>query len=295
MIAPEKHLDEIYTTVLKQSIILEFTKEEKEEVYCALRKALSSIVILLSPLSASSLCKLLDVKKEDLDQTLNDMHSVLEIPKDRFQPLRLHHPSFRDYLLSKSRCQDPNFWVNEKQAHQVLADNCLRLMSISLKQDICGLNAPGKLIAEVDRSRIDRNLPPEVQYACLYWIEHVQKSSAQLCDDDQVHHFLQKHLLHWFEALGWMGKMSEGVYAIAALQSFATVSISSTAYTLAEHSVSQTIALIFQISSMTQSDLFSIIDQLLSRLQFRLTAVPLYSYLQQVWLESSSQTVRLNG
>ncbi|ERF69366.1 hypothetical protein EPUS_08638 [Endocarpon pusillum Z07020] len=222
LIAPEKHLDEIYTTVLKQSIILEFTKEEKEEVYCALRKALGSIVILLSPLSASSLCKLLGVKKEDLDQTLNDMHSVLEIPKNRFQPLRLHHPSFRDYLLSKSRCQDPNFWVNEKQAHQVLADNCLRLMSISLKQDICGLNAPGKLITEVDRSRIDHNFPPEVQYACLYWIEHVQKSSAQLCDDDQVHHFLQKHLLHWLEALGWMGKMSEGVYAIAALQSFAT-------------------------------------------------------------------------
>ncbi|ERF74014.1 hypothetical protein EPUS_03829 [Endocarpon pusillum Z07020] len=182
-IAPEKHLDEIYTTVLQQSIIVEFTKEEKEE-------------------------------------TLNELHSVIDIPKDRFQPLRLHHPSFRDYLLSKSRCQDPNFWVNEKQAHQVLAENCLRLMSTSLKQDICGLNAPGKLVAEVARSRIDRHLPPEVQYSCLYWMEHIQKSSAQLCDNDQVHHFLQKHLLHWLEALGWIGKISEGIYAIIALESF---------------------------------------------------------------------------
>jgi NACHT domain len=280
--APEKHLDEIYTTVLKQSIGIKFTKEEKEEVYCALRKALGSIVILLSPLSASSLYKLLNVKKEDLDQTLNDLHSVLDIPKDRFQPLRLHHPSFRDYLLDKSRCQDLKFWVNEKQAHQVLADNCLRLMSTSLKQDICRLNAPGKLVAEVDKSQIDHNLPSEVQYACIYWTEHIQKSSAQLYDNDQVHRFLQKHLLHWLEALGWMGKISEGVYAIAALESFATVSISNTIYTFTEHSVSQIIVLIFRILFMTQSGLFFITDYLSSRLQFRLTAVPLYSHQQQV-------------
>lgn len=168
-------------------------------------------------------------------------------------------------------------------------------MSTSLKQDICRLDAPGVFMAKVERSLIDQNLPPEVQYACLYWIKHIQNSCTQLYDDGQVHRFLQKHLLHWFEALGWMGKVSEGVYAIAALKSFATVSIFSTAYTLTELLVSRTIALIFRISSMTRSGLFSIIDQLLSRLQFRLTAVPLYSYLQQVWLESNSLSIRLNG
>jgi hypothetical protein len=68
--------------MLKQFIILEFIKEKKEEIYYALRKALSNIVILLSPLSISSLYKLLSVKKEDLDQTLNDLHSVLDILKD---------------------------------------------------------------------------------------------------------------------------------------------------------------------------------------------------------------------
>lgn len=223
--APGKHLDEIYTTVLKQSIPLEYTDEEREEAYYLLRKTLGSMVILLSPLSTLSLSRLLGTKKEDIDQTLNDLHSILDVPNNQSQPLRLHHPSFRDYLLSNKRCKDPDLWVDEKKAHRMLADSCIQLMSISLKQDICDVEAPGMLVANVEGSRLKQRLPPEVQYACLYWIQHLQKSSIQLCDNNHVHQFLQEHLLHWLEALGWMGKVPEGVHAIASLESFASVSL----------------------------------------------------------------------
>ena len=101
------------------------------------------------------------------------------------------------------------------------------------------------LVADVERSLIERNLPPEVQYACLYWIQYVQKSGIQLCDNDQVHCFLQEHLLYWFEVLGWMGKVSEGVHVIVALESFTIVSISNTVYVLADNLASQVIALVF--------------------------------------------------
>ena len=97
-------------------------------------------------------------------------------------------------------------------------------MSNSLKQDICGLNTPGALVSEVGSCRVEHSLPPEVQYACLYWIQHLHKSGAQLRDNNQVHHFLQEHLLHWLEALGWMQKVSEGIYAIVSLESVTTVS-----------------------------------------------------------------------
>jgi hypothetical protein len=97
-------------------------------------------------------------------------------------------------------------------------------MSASLKQDICSLNAPGVLVTDVESSRVERSLPPEVQYTCLYWIQHLQKSCVQLHDNDQVHQFLQRHLLHWLEALGWMQKVSEGIYAIASLESIVAVS-----------------------------------------------------------------------
>jgi hypothetical protein len=97
-------------------------------------------------------------------------------------------------------------------------------MSTSLKQDICGLSAPGVLVTDVKSSRVDERLPPEVQYACLYWIRHLEKSGAQLYNNDQVHQFLQLHLLHWLEALSWMQKVSEGIIAIASLESITLVS-----------------------------------------------------------------------
>jgi hypothetical protein len=189
-----------------------------------LRHVLGSIVALFSPLSARSLSRLLHVPKEDVDQTLEDLHAIMDIPDDPTRPLRLHHPSFRDFLLNKNRCRDPNFCVDEKEAHRTLAEDCIQLMLTSLKQDICGVGAPGTLVTDMESSRVEQYLPPEVQYACLNWVQHIQKSETHLCDDEQVHMFLQKHLLHWLEALSLMGKTSEGVVAISSLESYVQVS-----------------------------------------------------------------------
>ncbi|KAI9854173.1 MAG: hypothetical protein M1813_001343 [Trichoglossum hirsutum] len=221
---PERHLNEIYITVLEHSISPSYMDEEKEELYAMLRDVLGSIVVLLSPLSTYSLSRLLQVPKEDVDQTLEDLHAILDIPKDRIRPLRLHHPSFRDFLLDKKRCRDSNFWVNEKQAHQMLATNCIQLMSISLKQDICDQRTPGVLVTGVKSSQVEQCLSPEVQYACLYWVQHLEKSGAQLYDNDQVHQFLQVHLLHWLEALSWMRRISEGILCISSLELVALTS-----------------------------------------------------------------------
>jgi hypothetical protein len=222
---PEEHLNELYTAVLKKSIRPGYSIKEKETLYGMLQLILGSIVVLLSPLSANSLQKLLNITKQKVDQMLKDFHVILDIPKFDIFPLRLHHPSFRDYLLNKDRCQDPDLWVDEKQAHQRLTDRCIRLMSECLKQNMFGVDTPGMLVSDIERSRVERSLPSEVQYACVYWTQHLEKSGSQLCDNGQVHCFLQEHLLHWLEALGWMGKVSEGVYAITSLESLASVSI----------------------------------------------------------------------
>jgi hypothetical protein len=138
-----------------------------------LRHILGSIVVLLSPLPASSLHKLLHIAKQKINLVLRDFHAILDIPKIDAYPLRLHHPSFRDFLLDNKRCEDPNFWIDEKQAHQILADKCMQLMSTSLKQDVCGVNAPNMLVADAERDWIEQDLPPEVQYACRYWVDHI--------------------------------------------------------------------------------------------------------------------------
>jgi len=164
----------------------------------------------------------LHLPKEDVNQTFEDLYAILDIPEDSTGPLRLHHPSFRDFLLNKDRCGE--FWVHEKEAHQNLAKRCIQLMSQTLKKDVCELYSPGYQAAQVESSRVQKYLPLEVQYACLYWVQHLQISGSQVHDSDNVHQFLQEHLLHWFEALGWMGKTLEGIKAILSLEAHVLVS-----------------------------------------------------------------------
>jgi len=90
-------------------------------------------------------------------------------------------------------------------------------MTDSLKTDICGFKFPGVSIHDVEKSVVDNSLPPEVQYACRYWVDHVQGSAIGLHDNDEVHQFLQQHFLHWLEALGWMNMMAEGIEALGKL------------------------------------------------------------------------------
>jgi hypothetical protein len=224
VIALEKHLDEIYLTVLRHAVSSELAGNEVEELCHMLGDLLGSIVTLFTPISTQCLSKLLDTPQRDVDETLDDLHAILDVPKDPASPIRLHHPSFRDFLLNTERCVDPNFQVDRKQAHQKLADCCIKLMSRSLKQDICKARAPGTLVDDIARSLVDQSLSDELQYACLYWVKHLQESGTQLNERDQVYQFLEVHLLHWLEALGWMQKLSEGIYAILSLESIALVS-----------------------------------------------------------------------
>jgi hypothetical protein len=223
-VTPQRRLDWMYITILQGCATPAWSIREKLDFYNKLRYVLGSTVTLLSPLPIAPLSRLLHVTETTAVQTFKDLHAILDIPKEATAPLRLHHPSFREFLSNKDRCSHSNFWVDEKLAHQRLANNCIRAMSSSLKQDICRMGAPGALTAELDRTQLEQYLSLELQYACNYWIQHLARSGAQLRDGNHVHSFLQEHCLHWLEALGWMGKVSEGLHAISSLMSMTGVS-----------------------------------------------------------------------
>jgi hypothetical protein len=225
--SPTAELDTIYTQILQHSIKGVGEGKDKEQLSEDFKQIIGSIVVLSGPLSPAALGKLLERDQEAIYLRLRHLRSVLNVPDDQNAPIRLLHPSFRDFLLDKQRCCDPHFWVDEKKAHTALADYCMWLMSSprdGLRKDICGLHAPGTLVGEVKEDQIDQCLPAELQYACRYWVQHLQRSNATLHDDEQVHIFLREHLLHWLEALGLMKKTSEGVLAITSLESIVTVS-----------------------------------------------------------------------
>jgi hypothetical protein len=113
--------------------------------------------------------------------------------------------------------------VNKKEAHARLVTRCIKVMSSALKEDVCGQRMLGVQISDVSISHIQRCLPSEVQYACLYWVRHLISSGERLLDDGDVHRFLREHALHWMEAMSWMGKTSEAIEAMTLLESITEV------------------------------------------------------------------------
>ncbi|KAL4911900.1 hypothetical protein BDW62DRAFT_206990 [Aspergillus aurantiobrunneus] len=216
--APQLQLDRIYLTVLMQSLSAEYTDKEKEELCDLLRYILGSVAVLLDPLSTCSLSSLLGLPEDEVYLTLEGLHSIIDVPQDTARPLRLHHPSFRDFLLDKSRCGQPSFWVDEQEAHRMLFTRCIELIFSNLYQGICGVNMPGTSISQELKEKTEQRLLPEVQYACLYWPRHLIKARRSDKDHQLVQRFLETHFLHWIEALAWMRKISEAISSVTALE-----------------------------------------------------------------------------
>jgi hypothetical protein len=221
--SPTGHLDRIYMQLIRRSILGDCEEQETPEFIQQFRQIVGSIVISFDTLPSNALAQLLEMPAWKVATTIDSLRSVLNVPDNEDQPVKLLHPSFRDFLLDKQRCYDQQFCVDEEETHRAVAENCLRVMSEKLKRDICSLRAPGALSREVKNERIEERLPIELQYACRYWVQHLQRSKARLYDDSKVRAFLQKHLLHWLEALSLIGKTSEGLLAIILLESMVTV------------------------------------------------------------------------
>jgi hypothetical protein len=163
--------------------------------------------------------------QHQLEDTLEPLHAVLDVPEDMGCSVQPLHLSFRDFLLDQDRCLDYQFWVDEQQTHHKLALDCMRLLSSSLQRNICRLPSLGTLRSEIAQRDIDNALSPAVQYACRYWADHARKGKVELLDHDYVHDLLRQHFLHWLEAMSLIGKISEAIIAITDLAAMVNVGI----------------------------------------------------------------------
>jgi hypothetical protein len=218
-------LDRTYLPILEQ-LLVEQEEDEKEAWLQAFRKLVGSIVVLESPLSIASLANLLQLPQGEVECRLDALHSVLSVPDDQDTPVRLLHLSFRDFLVDRQRQGKSQFWINARDLHKSLASFCLELMSgpDGLHQNICNLEAPGTMMSEIDKGTITGRLSPELQYACRYWVRHIEQSQQKITDGDATHLFLQKHLLHWFEAMSLIRESSKCVHLLLNLQALIRVS-----------------------------------------------------------------------
>jgi hypothetical protein len=213
-------LEPLYERMLEQ--IQHNRDPEEVEVYL---QTLRTITLSYRPLHLGEMGIVAGLPKDlsnDL-QALQDLvgscGSFLTLRK---QIVYFVHQSAKDYFSTGSGLNI--FPSGQTKAHDLLADRSLRLMSDSLKRDVCGLQKPGALMQEVDNNIVDRHLPVHVQYACCYWVHHLKESGAFLKDNKQVNTFLQGHFLHWIEALSLIEKISNGAVMVRLLEEILTVS-----------------------------------------------------------------------
>jgi WD40 repeat protein len=193
---------------------------EKSDAHCnRLKTVLGTIAKLSSSLPALAIASLLQLQDHEVVSTLFPLHSVVDVPDEPDMPVRLHHASVRDFLLSDRRCEDKRFRVDEKKAHADLAKRCLNFMDLCLKRDMCGLQDPCFLKKDIDMASIDACFPSQLRYACKFWVQHVQRGDQVAELEELVTTFLQKHLLHWFEVLNMLRCLSDGIRMITLLKS----------------------------------------------------------------------------
>jgi hypothetical protein len=188
--------------------------------YC--KNVLVATSLAYRPLSFSELALLAGLGPEiDLQTIVEECGSFLTTKEDlttKKKTVYLIHKSAKDYLdvHHTSKLQKGGI----VQGHADISRRSIDAIS-KLQKNIYALH----LGSEFEDITVPNPDPLEgLQYCCVYWIQHLQKSDAKPYDYDQVYLFLQKHLLHWLEALGWMGKTSEGIRAILLLEAQISVS-----------------------------------------------------------------------
>jgi hypothetical protein len=223
-------LDALYTTVLADCIPDDCAIIERHEVSENLRDLLGHLISLLSPLPAKALENLLDASEGHISQTLLNLRAVFNIPHKADQPIRLHDPAFGDFILDPHRCVDQSLLVDRQYAHAELAKKCIKLMARTLRQNICDLESPGRRTSDINDDRIQRHIPFELQYACLYWAKHLKQAGSHPRDNDEFHDFLQRHFLHWIEALALIRKGPDAGTILRMYQALLDVSIAQTSF-----------------------------------------------------------------
>jgi hypothetical protein len=187
---------------------------------------LSVVAALADPLPMSQILELLGPGQgRDVEATLIQLRSVMDIPTDGSLPVNIYHSSVRDYVSNPSNCSLPQVQHGLTTPHSLLARSSLRLMiraipaNTTLLDALLELNQQSQAIQAIqadDPQRLKYSLsfivqPPESLQVLirLLWLRGVRSPGLQCWLGDQDgRSWLQtqqgKHWLGTREAQDWL-------------------------------------------------------------------------------------------
>ena len=192
-----------------------------QDLFPNFRTVVGAILLLFQPLSGNDLSVLVSNcgTPSHIFTTLDPFHSLLHVPDDKTNPIRVFHKSLPDFLMDKERCNNEQFFIDPLIHHENIMFSCLELMKKQLKRNICNLEDYAILreVKDLDSYR-KTYIGSPLEYACRFWTRHLAgipgngphvKQVQEEMDD-----FFTRHALCWIEVLSIMGHLGAAVYAI---------------------------------------------------------------------------------
>jgi hypothetical protein len=268
-------LEALYKRMMEQ-----ISKSDNAEL-C--KKVLASTAIMYRSVTVDELAVLV----EELKDLADDLESVREIISlcGSFLTVRENtvyfvHQSAKDFLFAEA--YDEVFPSGGKGAHEVVLSRSLKILSRTLRRDMYGLGILGY--------PADGIKPPDPdplaasRYSCIYWVDHLVQSEQRITDGDSAHLFIQKHFLHWLEAMSLMRKSNSCVHLIEKLQALTVVRV--------QVPVLVPYLLIMQLSTSSVSKFLHDARRFVLRFQFILASAPLQTYCSALVFSPEASIIR---
>ncbi|TFK60218.1 WD40 repeat-like protein [Pluteus cervinus] len=202
------HLHALYTIILEQII-------SSPENISAYQVVFGTILLAVEPMSIQALSGLLEthVPGNVVTNILHLLQNLLFFNKQG--KIQIIHPSLADFLLSP---QAARFYINSGEMQTFLFQQCISVLSKQLKFNICHLETSYRTNVEISdlQIRITNNVSSELQYSCLYWIQHLL--SCETFPEPLLNSlFVNIRVLFWIECLSLLNKLDFGFNSIKKL------------------------------------------------------------------------------
>ncbi|CAG8930815.1 unnamed protein product [Penicillium salamii] len=219
-------LDHLYARMMEH---IQDAEDAEDAELC--KRILAVVAIVYRPITLDELPALIDIPDH---VSKNDQH-LADLIADCGSFLNLHgrtvslvHQSAIDFLLNDTTNKKFSvFPQGVKAIHQKIFFRSLQAIFKTLRRDIYNIKHPG---FPIERVR-ERNPDPLAiaRYSCVYWVDHLKDCDSDpnidqsLQEGGVVDNFLRQKYLHWIEALSLLRSLSEGIVAIAKLESLLQV------------------------------------------------------------------------
>ncbi|KAH9021846.1 hypothetical protein EDB85DRAFT_2152139 [Lactarius pseudohatsudake] len=219
---PYERLDALYLSILHQAVPSGASGSIKRR----LRTVLGQLVTFREPLPMVVMEKFCGLGSGDVRRALHSLHSLIQVPTSDFQPPRVYHLSFSDFITDIRRCGDGDLVVDIDFAEREVLLSCLGHLSTQLHRNMAGIDDPSLPHSEIDdfQTKVDNAVSPELRFACLYLASHLTKTN-DIHDEKiwpRLQDFLTRCLLWWIETMALLGTLGDAVESMSQVHAWMT-------------------------------------------------------------------------